>query len=105
MIIAMECTLYYIGHVSEMHIWKALAIHPPERDWARTYIVDKSSTIRNIGEGGRSAARDTDRGGLACWDPRPGERFRRDPRNHEYGFSGYDRRSQDALSPLPPYPE
>lgn len=64
-----------------------------------------TAAVNGIGTGSRSATRDTLRGGLADWDPRPGEFFRRDPRNHEYGFSGYDSRTQDALSLLLPYQE
>lgn len=62
------------------------------------------SAVNGNGEGARSPMRDGKPGGLADWDPCPEESFRRDPRSHEYGFSGYDPWQQDGLSPLPPYP-
>ncbi|WP_139996221.1 fibronectin type III domain-containing protein [Paenibacillus paridis] len=61
------------------------------------------AAINGNGESKASPARSTEWGGLTDWDPRPEEGFRRDPRNHEYGFSGYNPLEQDTLAVLPPY--
>ncbi|MDR6551895.1 hypothetical protein [Paenibacillus qinlingensis] len=56
------------------------------------------------GEGISSAPRDTSFGGLADWDPRPDERFRRYTRSHEYGYHGFDHWANEE-KPVLRYPE
>jgi hypothetical protein len=55
------------------------------------------------GEGQASPPRDTAPGGLADWDPRPEEPFRRYTRSHEYGYSGFDHWANDS-KPVLSYP-
>lgn len=57
------------------------------------------------GEGAASPPRDTASGGLADWDPRPDEPFRRYTRSHEYGYNGFDHWANDNKPVLLPYPE
>lgn len=55
------------------------------------------------GEGQASPPRDTVPGGLADWDPRPDEFFRRYTRSHEYGYNGFDHWANDT-KPVLSYP-
>lgn len=57
------------------------------------------------GEGAASPPRSTASGGLADWDPRPGEPFRRYTRSHEYGYNGFDHWTNNHKPVLPPYPD
>ncbi len=52
------------------------------------------------GEGLPSPPRDTAPGGLADWDPRPDEPFRRYTRSHEYGYNGFDHWANESKSVL-----
>jgi hypothetical protein len=52
------------------------------------------------GEGLASPPRDTAPGGLADWDPRPDEPFRRYTRSHEYGYNGFDHWANDGKPEL-----
>ncbi|NQX60525.1 fibronectin type III domain-containing protein [Paenibacillus qinlingensis] len=52
------------------------------------------------GEGAASPLRDTALGGLADWDPRPDEDFRRYTRSHEYGYHGFDHWANESKSVL-----
>ena len=48
------------------------------------------TAVNGNGESAKSAVRNTAPEGLAFWDPRPSEEFRRYTKSHEYGYNGFD---------------
>ncbi|MGG1516382.1 hypothetical protein ABE504_13265 [Paenibacillus oryzisoli] len=71
-------------------------------DPARVYEYCVAACNGN-GEGLASPPRDTAPGGLADWDPRPEEAFRRYTRSHEYGYNGFDHWANES-KPVLSYP-
>ncbi|MBO9610313.1 MAG: fibronectin type III domain-containing protein [Paenibacillaceae bacterium] len=87
-------TVVYEG---EQPVYDDSAVDP-----ARVYEYCVAACNGN-GEGPASKPRDTAPGGLADWDPRPNEPFRRYTRSHEYGYNGFDHWANDN-KPVLSYP-